>query len=173
MAVTLYDAVIPGYLNMLKNLQALLDKAAAHAKSTGVEPESYMDTRLAPDMHPLVRQVQMASDTAKGGAARLGGVTAPSMADTETTWAELSERIAKTVAFIQTIDAAAVNGDESRIIELPIPDRVLKFTARDYAFNFALPNFHFHVVTAYALLRHQGVPLGKTDYLSGGQGLAA
>lgn len=167
MALSLYDAAIPGYLQMLGTLAALMDKAEAHAKATGADLQAYLDARLAPDMHPFTRQVQLASDAAKGGAARLAGVTPPSFPDVETTWAELKDRIARTVAFVESVDRAAVNGDEDRIVELPVPGRTLSFTARDFLLRFSLPNFHFHVVTAYGLLRSQGVPLGKLDYLAG------
>ena len=103
MALALYDVSIPAYLHMLRNLEALLAKAEAHAKSAGSDPAAFLETRLAPDMHPLTRQIQMASDAAKGGAARLAGVTPPSYPDTETTWAEVKERIAKTIAFVESI----------------------------------------------------------------------
>ena len=167
MAVSLYDASIPGYVLMLKNLAALLEKAEAHAKASGADPASYLDKRLAPDMGTFTQQVQFASDAAKGGAARLAGVTPPSFPDTEATWAEVKERVAKTIAFVSGIDRAKVDDDPNRTIELPVPGRTMTFTARDFLFNFSLPNFHFHVVTAYALLRAAGVPLGKTDYLAG------
>lgn len=167
MAVSLYDASIPGYVLMLKNLAHLLDKAEAHAKANGVDPESYLEARLAPDMGAFTAQIQLASDAAKSGAARLAGVAPPSFPDTETTWAQVKERIAKTIAFLETVDPAKVDGDPERTVELPLPNRTLKFTARDFLFSFSLPNFHFHVVTAYALLRAAGVPLGKMDYLAG------
>lgn len=166
--VSLYDAAIPGYVRMLKNLAAFLDKAEAHAATTGVDPQAYLETRLAPDMHPLMRQIQMASDGAKGGAARLAGIDPPSMPDTETTWSQAKERIAKTVAFLETITPDQVNGDEDRVITLKFPNMTLSFTAKDFVFQFSLPNFQFHVVTAYALLRQAGVPLGKMDFLAGG-----
>jgi len=169
MAVSLYDASIPGYVLMLKNLAALLEKAEAHARANGVDPASYLDKRLAPDMGTFTQQVQFASDAAKSGAARLAGVAPPSMPDTETTWAEVKERVAKTIAFVSGVDRAKVDGDPDRTIELPVPGRTMTFTAREFLFNFSLPNFHFHVVTAYGLLRAQGVPLGKMDYLAGGQ----
>lgn len=169
MALSLYDASIPGYVLMLKNLAALLEKAEAHAAATGVDPATYLSARVTEDMAPLTRQIQMASDAAKGGAARLAGVTPPSMPDTETTWAEVKDRVAKTLAFVETITPDQVSDDETRIIELPTPNRTLTFTARDFLLQFSLPNFHFHVVTAYGLLRGQGVPIGKMDYLAGGQ----
>jgi len=167
MAVSLYDASIPGYVLMLKNLAALLDKAEAHAKAQGVDPASYLDKRLAPDMATFTGQIQLASDAAKSGAARLAGVTPPSFPDTETTWDEVKARVAKTIAFLEGVDRAKVDGDPERTVELPLPGRTLKMTARDFLFSFSLPNYHFHVVTAYALLRAAGVPLGKVDYLAG------
>jgi len=169
MALSLYDASIPGYVLMLKNLAALLEKAEAHAKSAGVDPATYLEARLAPDMAPLTKQIQLASDAAKGGAARLAGIAPPSMPDTETTWVEVKDRIAKTIAFVSSITPEQLEGDDSRKIELVTPSRTLTFTARDFLLQFSLPNFHFHVVTAYGLLRSQGVPIGKMDYLAGGQ----
>jgi uncharacterized protein len=169
MAVSLYDASVPSYLRMLRNLEALLAKGEAHAKETGADQQLFLAARLAPDMAPLTRQVQMASDAAKGGAARLAGVAPPSMPDTETTWADLKARIAKTIAFVESIKPEQMEGDDERTIELPTPSRTLTFTAKEFLFQFSLPNFHFHVVTAYGLLRAAGVPLGKMDYLAGGQ----
>lgn len=165
--VSLYDAAIPGYLRMLNNVAAFLDKAEAHAKATGADPQSYLALRVTEDMHPLLKQLQMISDGAKGGAARLAGVEPPSFPDTETTWAQAKERIAKTIAFVESIKPEQVSEDESRIITLKFPNGAMNFTARDFLFQFALPNFQFHVVTAYGLLRKAGVPLGKMDYLAG------
>ena len=172
MALSLYDASIPVYTQMLKNLVAIVDKAEAHAKETGADVAAWLEARLAPDMHPLSRQFQMVSDAAKGGAARLAGLAPPSMPDTETTWAELRERLTKTLEFVQSIGRDQVSDDETRTIELQFPGRTMSFTARDFLFNFSLPNFFFHVTTAYALLRAQGVPLGKMDFLAGGQSRA-
>ena len=165
MALSLYDASIPVYLQMLRNLSAIMDKAEAQ----GGDLAAYMEARLAPDMHPFSRQIQMVSDAAKGGAARLAGVAPPSMPDTETTWVELKERLAKTIDFVSSIKPEQVNGDENRTVELPLPGRTMTFTAKDFLFNFGLPNFFFHVTTAYGLLRKQGVPLGKMDFLAGAQ----
>jgi len=120
-------------------------------------------------MHPLAGQIRLASDAAKGGAARLAGVTAPSMPDTEATYAELKERVAKTIDYVDTIKPEQINGGETRTIELPLPGRTMTFLAPDFLFQVSLPNFFFHVVTAYDILRNQGVPLGKMDYLAGGQ----
>ncbi|MGH6963421.1 MAG: DUF1993 domain-containing protein [Phenylobacterium sp.] len=169
MSLSLYEASIPGYVRMLQNLDALLDKAAAHGLESGTDLATYTDAKLAEDMFPLPRQIHLASDAAKGGAARLARVDAPAMPDVETTIPELKDRIAKTIAFLQTIKPEQVNGDEERIIELKLPSRTLSFTAKEFLFNFSLPNFLFHVTTAYALLRSKGVPIGKMDYLAGGQ----
>jgi hypothetical protein len=170
LSLTLYEASVPGYIRMLQNLSALLDKAQAHASEHGVDLARFAEARIAPDMHPLTRQIQIASDAAKGGAARLAGLEPPSIADVETTFPQLKERIARTIAFLETIKPEQINGGEERTIELKTPNRTLTFTGRDFLFQFSLPNFYFHVVTAYALLRGQGVPLGKMDYLAGGQG---
>ena len=167
MSLSFYDASIPSYLHTLKNLAAILEKAQAHAAASGVDPASYLEARLAPDMAALPRQIQMASDAAKGGVARLAGVTPPSYPDTETTWLELKGRIAKTIAFVESIGREQVDGAEARTIELPLPGRTMTFTGTDFLNQFSLPNFFFHVVTAYGLLRSQGVPLGKMDYLAG------
>jgi uncharacterized protein len=170
LSLTLYEASVPGYIRMLQNLSALLDKAQAHASEHGVDLAKFAEARIASDMHPLTRQIQIASDAAKGGAGRLAGVEAPSFPDVETTFPQLKERIARTIAFLETIKPEQINGGEERTIELKTPNRTLTFTGRDFLFQFSLPNFFFHVVTAYALLRGQGVPLGKMDYLAGGQG---
>jgi hypothetical protein len=168
MSLSLYDISIPTYLRGLRNLASFLDKAEAHAKDKGVELSTYTDARLIADMHPFTRQVQMASDSAKGGAARLAGIEAPSMPDTETTFPELKARIANTIAFLETIKKEQVDSRHGATIELPLPGRTLTFTAPDFLMQFSLANFLFHVTTAYALLRAQGVPLGKMDFLAGG-----
>ena len=173
MSVSLYDISIPTYRRGLQNLASFLDKAEAHAKAQGADLSTYTTARLAPDMHPFTRQVQIASDTAKGGAARLAGVEAPAMEDTETTFSDLRERIAKTIAFLDTISKADVDARHGATIELPMPGRTLSFTAPDFLMQFSLANFMFHVTTAYALLRANGVPLGKMDFLAGGQAPAA
>lgn len=169
MSVSLYDISIPTYRRGLQNLASFLDKAEAHAGASGVDLGTYTAARLAPDMHPFTRQVQMASDAAKGGAARLAGVEAPKMEDVETTFPELHARIAKTIAFLDTISKADVDARHGATIDLPLPGRTLTFTAPDFLMQFSLANFLFHVTTAYALLRAQGVPLGKMDFLAGGQ----
>ena len=173
MSLSLYEASIPNYVRALKNLDAMLDKAVAHAKETGTDLSTYTEARLAEDMHPLPRQIHLASDAAKGGAARLARVEAPAMPDVETTFPELKARIAKTLDFLATITPEQVNGDEDRTIELKFPGRTMTFTAKEFLFGFSLPNFLFHVTTAYGLLRNKGVPLGKMDYLAGAQQQAA
>ena len=173
MAYSLFDASVPIYLHMLRNLGAILDKAEAHAKATNSDVGGYMEARLAPDMHPFTRQIQMASDAAKLGSARLAGVTPPPFPDDETTWPELKARVAKTIAFIESLKREQLDGREDATIELKFPNRTMTFTGRDFLALFSLPNFMFHVTTAYALLRMQGVPLGKMDFLNGAQSVAA
>jgi uncharacterized protein len=173
MSVSLYDISIPTYRRGLQNLASFLDKAEAHAKAQGADLSTYTEARLAPDMHPFTRQVQIASDAAKGGAARLADVEAPKMEDVETTFPELKARIAKTIAFLDTISKAQVDARHGATIELPLPGRTMTFTAPDFLMQFSLANFLFHVTTAYGLLRAKGVPLGKMDFLAGGQMQAA
>jgi len=173
LSVSLYEISIPTYRRGLQSLSSFLDKAEAHAKTQGVELTAYTEARLAPDIHPFTRQVQMASDAAKGGAARLAGIEAPSMPDTETTLPQLKERIAKTIAFLDTITKEQVDARGAATIELPLPTGTMKFTPPDFLMRFSVANFLFHVTTAYALLRSQGVPLGKMDFLAGGQTVAA
>ncbi len=162
---SMYEFLVPTVNRMLANLTALLDKAAAHAEAKKFDPANLLNARLAPDMHPFTRQVQIACDMAKGGAARLSGNEVPSYADTETSIDELKARIAKTLAFVNSIDAAAFAGSEERQITLKSPTRELQFNGLDYLRGFVLPNFYFHITTAYALLRHNGVEIGKFDYL--------
>lgn len=168
MTVSLYDASVGVYLQMLRNLEHMIEKAEGHAAASGADFAGYLGARLAPDMATLVGQIQLATDAAKGGAARLSGVTPPSFPDVETTWPELRERVAKTIAFVEGVDRQAVDGgDPKRTIELKTPSRTLTFTAQEFVARYSVPNFLFHVVTAYGLLRSQGVPLGKLDYLAG------
>jgi hypothetical protein len=158
----MYRASIPVFIRALDNLSAILKKGEAHAGSA-----SFIDARLAPDMLTLAGQVQRASDAAKGAVARLGGVDNPSFPDTEKTFAELQARIKKTIDFLQGVKPAQIDGSEQKTIEMKAGGRELKFTGIDYLLGFALPNFFFHVTTAYAILRHKGVPIGKMDYLGG------
>ncbi|HEX3913739.1 MAG TPA: DUF1993 domain-containing protein [Steroidobacteraceae bacterium] len=162
---TLYDISIPALTRGLTNMSAILDKAAAYATAKKVDGAVLAQTRLFPDMHPLSRQVQIACDTAKGAAGRLAGVEVPKHEDTETTLPELKARIAKTLDFLKTVNAAKVPADETRAIELKFPSGTWKFTALGYVNDFVLPNFYFHCSMVYALLRKNGVEIGKGDFL--------
>jgi len=167
MPFTIYDASIPPMIRSLENLSKIMDKAVAQAKAEDKPLSSLLEARLAPDMHPFTRQIQIASDAAKGAAARLSGVEAPAMADTETTFPELQQRIARTIAFLKSVSANKVVGAEDREIVMKFPQGEMKFTGRDFLAGFALPNFFFHVTTAYDLLRHKGITIGKMDFLGG------
>jgi hypothetical protein len=161
MTLSLYDASVPVFVSMIRNMRAWLDKAAAE-KDEGALAEA----RLAEDMAPLTRQYQMASDTAKNAIARLLGETPPVMADTETNFAELRERCDKTIAYLESADRAAIEGAGAREVVLRFPNGMgYRFTGNDYLTRFALPNFLFHATTAYAILRNQGVSVGKPDFL--------
>jgi hypothetical protein len=168
MSLSFYEASVPVYRRMLSNLSTILDKAEAHAAEKGIDVATFAGARLADDMRPLTAQVQMATDSAKGGAARLSGAEPPSFADTETTFPELKDRIARTIAFLDTVKPEHLEGAEGRTIELKFPQRTMSFSAREFLLGFSIPNFLFHVTTAYDILRAQGVPLGKADYLAGG-----
>ena len=165
MSISMYDVSIPIFTLSLTNLSAILDKAASHEQSKKVDPKVIPQARLIVDMLPLSAQIQIACDTAKGAAARLAGVEVPKHEDTEATLAELKARVAKTLDFIKTIKPAQLQGAETREIVLKFPQTTLKFTGINYLTNFVLPNFFFHVTTAYALLRKNGVDLGKRDFL--------
>ncbi|WP_323118920.1 DUF1993 domain-containing protein [Burkholderia alba] len=167
MALSMYDISVPAFTRGLINLSGLLDKGAAHAQEQGYDPTQLVQARLFDDMLPLAGQIQRASDTSKGAVARLAGVAVPSFDDTESTLAELKARIAKTVDFIKTIEPAQMDGSETRAIELPTRQGVQTFDGKSYLLGFSLPNFYFHVTTAYDILRHRGVSIGKQDYLGG------
>lgn len=168
MAFSIYDASIPPMIRMLQSLSKILDKAVAQAKTEDKPLSTLLEARLAPDMHPFTRQIQMASDGAKSCAARLAGIEPPSFPDTETTFPELQARLAKTIDFLKSIGAGKLAGAEDRTIVLKFPSGEMKFTGRDFLTGFALPNFYFHATAAYALLRHKGIAVGKMDYLGGG-----
>lgn len=169
MAITMHSASVPIFLTMLDNLTKWLDKAVAHAQAKKFDPETLLTSRLAPDMLSLGKQIQIACDSAKFGVARLAGGEAPKFDDTESTIAELQARIEATAAYLRSVPAAQVDGSEDKPVSVPVRGRdPLQFTGEQYLKHFALPNFFFHVTTAYALLRHNGVELGKADYLRGG-----
>ena len=165
MSISMYDFSIPMMTRGLTNMSAILDKAAAHAATKKFDPVVLAQARLFPDMHPLARQVQIACDTAKGAAARLAGIEVPKHEDTETTFAELKARIAKTVDFLKSVTAVQLKDAESRAIEIKFPNGSWKFTGLAYLTDFVLPNFYFHVSMFYALLRKNGIEVGKGDFL--------
>ncbi|QWP75041.1 DUF1993 domain-containing protein [Lysobacter sp. K5869] len=167
MSLSLYDISVPAFQRGLDVLSHLLDKGVAHIREQGGDPAQLLTGRLAPDMYTLIGQVQSASDAAKFGAARLAGIAPPSFPDTETTLEELRERIAKTQDFLRSVSPQSMDGQEEREIVIRPGGRELTFVARDYIRGFVLPNFYFHLTTAYGILRHLGVPLGKMDYLRG------
>ena len=162
MAYSLYQSSVPGFIAMLGNISNWLDKAAAQKDEAVL-----LEARLAPDMFALPRQIQIASDSAKGAAAKLTGTDAPAMADTETSFAELKERCAKTIAYLQGVDAAAFDAGASREVELKFPNGGgMRFDGTTYLAGFVVPNFYFHASMVYAILRAQGVEIGKFDYLA-------
>ena len=165
MSISMYQASIPPLVHMLENLDAILAKAAAHAEAKRIDPSVLVNGRLYPDMFPLARQVQIATDTAKGCGARLAGQEPPKYEDTEASFRELSARVRKTIAYLESLPAEAIDGSEERVITLKLRDTTVTFRGTAYLLNFVLPNFYFHVTTAYAILRHNGVELGKQDYL--------
>jgi uncharacterized protein len=165
MSLSMYQASVPVFLHTLGALSAILDKAAAHAAQRKVEPSVLLNTRLFPDMFPFVRQVQLAADFAKGTSARLAGIDVPKFADTEATLDELKARIARTVDFLKTLQPAQIDGSENRDITIPIGGQPQLFKGQPYLLHFALPNFFFHATAAYAILRENGVELGKRDFV--------
>ncbi len=169
MTISMHSASVPVFLTMLGNLTKWLDKAVSHGQARKFDPEVLLTARLAPDMLPLRVQVQIACDAAKFAVSRLAGGEAPSFDDSEKTIAELKERIAKTMAYLQSVPAERLDGSEDKPISVPRrTGEPLQFTGEQYLKHFSMPNFFFHVTTSYALLRHNGVELGKTDYLRGG-----
>ena len=167
MSLSMYQASIPVFIRGLGNLSAILAKAATHAEAKQIEPSVFINARLAPDMYPLSRQVQIASDIAKGCAARLAGIEVPSYDDNETTFPELQARIAKTVAFLQSVSPSQIDGSEQRPISLKLRGNEVSFLGQPYLLGFVLPNFYFHLTTTYAILRHNGLEIGKQDFIGG------
>src|SRR3954471_12211654 len=165
MPISMYDASVPRFAHMLGCLSAMLDKAQAHCEAKKIEPAAITAFRLFPDMLPFTRQVQIACDSAKGAAARLAGVELPKHEDTEQSFAELKSRIAKTQDFIQSLKPAQIDGSEAREVVIKLRGQDTKFQGQQYLQNFAWPNFYFHVTTAYVILRHNGVELGKRDFI--------
>ncbi len=165
MSLSMYSASVPTFTRALANLSAILQKAAAYAQAKKIDPSVLITARLAPDMFPLARQVQIATDMVKGCASRLAGVEIPSYADTEASFEELQERISKTITYLNSFKAEQINGTETKTIHLKTGSRELEFTGETYLLYFVIPNFHFHLTTAYGILRHNGLDIGKLDYL--------
>jgi len=167
-ALTMHRASVPVLLRALGNLRSVLQKGEAHAREKGYEPTILLQSRLAPDMLPLVRQVQIATDTAKFAVARLSATESPRFEDVETTFEELYARLDAVSDYLRTFDEAALQGSEDRTVTMTTRTRGERvFDGSSYLLGFVLPNLFFHVTTAYAILRHNGVPLGKQDYLGG------
>lgn len=167
MSLSMHESSVPVMAHALESLSAVLGKGHAHALAQGYAPEVLLQMRLYPDMFPLVRQVQIATDAAKNLCARLAGQTPPAIADTEATFEELQARIATVVAYIRGLDPADFQDSQDRAITVPSRHGERHFTGRTYLQGFAMPNLYFHCATAYDILRHAGVPLGKADFLGG------
>ena len=168
MALSMYTASVPVFQHMLRNLSHILDKADANAQARKFDPAVLMTARLAPDMLPFTRQILIACDAAKNGVGRIAGVEAPKFEDNEASIAELKARIQKTLDYLATVPASALDGTEDKEVTFPGGrDKTRTMTAQAYLLTWTLPNFFFHITTAYAILRHNGVDLGKTDYLVG------
>ena len=166
MTLSMYEASAPRFVSMLNNLDAILAKAQAHATAKKIDPAVLLGSRLFPDMFPLMRQVQIATDHAKGAVARLAGVEVPKYDDTEQSFEEIRARLAKTIAFVESFKAAQIDGSEAKEISLKVGGQERSFDGMNYLIGFALPNFYFHLVTAYNILRHNGVEIGKRDYMN-------
>jgi hypothetical protein len=165
MSLSMHQASAPVFHHQFGCLIEILNKGAAHATARKIDPAVLIGARLYPDMLPLSKQVQIAADMAKGAVARLAGIDAPTFEDNETTFEQLTDRCARTRAFLDEAPAGLVDGSEDKEIVLAMWDRTLTFTGQHYLLGFALPNFFFHIATAYAILRHNGVELGKRDFL--------
>jgi len=167
MALSMHSATVPVFVRNLQNLLTWLDKAQAHADARGFDAVNYLQLRLAPDMLPFIKQIQIASDTAKGCVARLAGVDIPKWDDNESTLDDLRGRIRRTLDYVQGFDEPRLAGSDTREVVLTLRSGEVRFAGQRFVEHWALPNFYFHVTTAYALLRHAGVALDKSDYLAG------
>lgn len=163
--LSMYSASVPAFIRMLGNLRAILEKGAAHAAAKKFDPAVLVNGRLAPDMFALARQVQIATDAVKGCVSRLAGVEIPKYEDTEATLPDLIARLDKTIAYVKTFKPAQIDGTEEKAIVIKSPRGDLNFNGQQYLVHFVLPNLYFHVTTAYNILRHNGVEIGKQDYL--------
>ena len=165
MSITMHTASVPVFIRMLGNLGTWLDKAEAHAQAKKFDPAVYLGARLAPDMLPFTKQIQIACDGAKFGVSRLAGIEAPKFDDSEASITDLRERVRVTVAFIQSVPASKIDGTEDKDVTIPRRDGPMTLKGEVYLKHYVMPNFYFHLTMAYALLRHNGVELGKADYL--------
>ena len=165
MSLSMYTASVPVFRQLLGSLAAILEKAESHADLKKVEPQALLQARLFPDMFPLLRQVQVAADFAKGTVARLGGIEVPRYEDLETDFAGLQARIAKTLAFIDSVPREAIEDSADRDVTVGTGDKQREFKGQTYLLHYALPHFYFHATTAYAILRHNGVEIGKKDFI--------
>ena len=165
MTISMYQASAPRFVNILRNLSAILDKAEAHCTAKKIDPSALTTYRFYPDMFAFTRQVQIACDTAKGAVARLAGVDIPKHEDTEQTFAELKARIAKTIDFVESVPAGKIDGSEEKEIVMQMRSGERRFKGMQYLLGHAYPNFYFHVTTAYNILRHNGIEVGKADFI--------
>jgi len=166
MTISMYKASVPIFVQFLASLSASLDKASAYAETKKVEPSVLLNMRLAPDMFPLVRQVRAATDHAINGCGRLAGAQLPTFSNAETTVAELKERIGKTIEFLKSLKPGDIDGSEEKEIKFTLPSGATReLTGQSLLLNNSLPNFYFHCTTAYDILRHCGVELGKRDFM--------
>jgi len=166
MLISMYETSIPHFVLMLDNLSSILDKSSLYAKTKEIDEQVLIDARLAPDMYPLSQQIRIVTNMAKACAARLAGLEIPRYEDNEVTFADYKARIAKTVAFLQSLNADQINGSEARTVTIKMYDKEVMYSGKHYLFNIIIPHFYFHVTTAYAILRHHGVELGKKDYIN-------
>jgi len=165
MTLSMYQASVPVFVRMLTNLKGILQKAAEHAKGKKIDESALLNARLFPDMFVFTRQVQIACDFARGTGARLAGLEPPAYEDTEQSFAELVSRVERSLEYLRTLKPQQIDGSESREIVRPVRGEPKKFTGINYLLQFALPNFFFHVATAYAILRHSGIDIGKADFI--------
>ena len=165
MSVSVFDASVGVYSRLLGSLETILDKASAWAAERKIDPAALLHARLAPDMYPLNKQVQITTDMVKGTVARLAGTEPPKFEDNEASFADLKARVAKTRAFLATFKAEQFTGAETRAIKLTLGPNTLDFVGKDYLFGFGTPNVYFHYTMVYAILRHNGLAIGKRDYV--------
>jgi uncharacterized protein len=165
MTISMYQASVPPVIRCLQNLINILEKSAAHAEAKKIDPAVLINSRLFPDMYPLSKQIQIVSDVTRRGAARLAGLEAPAMVDDETTFPQLIDRLKNTIAYLETIAPAQIDGSEQKQIILPMGKHSIEMAGMPYLISFILPNLYFHATTTYNILRHSGVELGKMDFL--------